>query len=74
MNTNFKVTGLTRLGTKAESTASEGDTFTTRPSEQLNFVIMLHLLHLSTRLRRYNFVDLNNFLDLICFLLLFGVD
>ena len=29
----FKVIGLTRLGTKPESTASEADALTTRPSE-----------------------------------------
>ena len=33
MNTNFKVTGLTRLGMKPESTAPEADALTTRPSE-----------------------------------------
>ena len=33
MNTNFKVIGLTRLGIKPESTASETAAHTTRPSE-----------------------------------------
>ena len=33
MNTNFKVIGLTRLGTKPESTALEADALTTRPSD-----------------------------------------
>ena len=33
VNTNFKVIGLTRLGIKPKSTASEADAFTTRPSE-----------------------------------------
>ena len=33
MNTNFKVTGLTRLGIKPESTAFEADSLTTRQSE-----------------------------------------
>ena len=35
MNTNFKVIGLTRLGIKTQSTASEADALTTRPSELL---------------------------------------
>ena len=33
VNINLKVIGLTRLGIKPESTASEADTLTTRPSE-----------------------------------------
>ena len=35
MSINFKVIGLTRLGIKPESTASEADALTTRPSELL---------------------------------------
>ena len=35
MNTNFKVTGLIRLGIKPKSTAFEADALTTRPSELL---------------------------------------
>ena len=35
VNTNFKVIGLTRLGIKPQSTASETDALTTRPSELL---------------------------------------
>ena len=33
MNTNFKVIGLTRLGIKPKSKASEADALTTRPFE-----------------------------------------
>ena len=36
MNSNVKVIGLTRLGMKPESTASETDVLTTRPSEVVN--------------------------------------
>ena len=32
MNTNFKVIGLTRLGIKTQSTTSEADALTARPS------------------------------------------
>ena len=32
MNTNFKVIGLTRLAIRTQSTASEADALTTRPS------------------------------------------
>ena len=35
MNTNFKVIGLTRLGIKSKSTASEADALFTRPSDLL---------------------------------------
>ena len=33
VNTNFKVTGLTRLGIKPKSTAPEADALSTRPFE-----------------------------------------
>ena len=37
MNTNFTAIGLTRLGIKPKSTASEADALTIRPSELFRF-------------------------------------
>ena len=39
MNTNFKVIGLTRLGIKLESIASEADALITLPSGLLNVTL-----------------------------------
>ena len=38
MNTKFKVIGLTQLGIKPKSTATEADALTTRPSELLSAI------------------------------------
>ena len=44
MNTNFKVIGLTPLGIKPKSTASEADALTTRPSELLEMLLSTTVL------------------------------
>ena len=44
VNAKFKVIGLTQLGIKAESTATEADVLTTWPCELLN----KHLSHTFT--------------------------
>ena len=38
MNINFKVIGLTRVGIKPKSIASEADALTSRPSELLKMI------------------------------------
>ena len=38
INTNFKVTGLTRLEIKPESTSPEAEAYTSRPSGLLNTI------------------------------------
>ena len=55
MNTNFKVIGLTRHGSKPKSTAAEADALTTGPSELKKMMrIVQQLIELKFRNFRLN--------------------
>ena len=67
MNTNFKVTGLTRLGIKTEFTAPEADALTTCPSDLPNSIVtrMLHCTEAATNHESccYYYITINELLN-----------